>query len=414
MQKRWVKLDNAAKIFPAAARGSNTQVFRISCELKSSIDPALLQQALYKTAAGFPAYQFIMRRGLFWYYLESTTLLPEVHRENKPPCSPIYSKSVKSLLYEVSYYNCRINLEVFHVLSDGTGGMFFLTTLVAKYLALVNGQPEPPLHIDASHTQMLDDSFSKYYAKNSSVKMKQRPDACRLRGLKHPENRIKLVLGLIPLDKLRAAAADRDASITQLLCACLMRAICATLPAQAKKKPVTISVPVNLRNHFPSVSLRNFFGVLYTSYDFSTGAGETEEIIRKIKEDFEDGLTPERLAGSINAYGAMEHNWLARIVPLQMKNLIMGFAYRLSRRKVTAALSNVGAVTLPDGGEDVASFQVCAGSDALQASICSFKNELSIGITSPFVSTDVARQFFRTLTEMGIPVTLSANTIDGD
>ena len=91
--KQWIRLDNAAKIFPAAAHGSDTQVFRLSCELSEPVDARILQQALSETAAMFPVYQCVMRRGLFWYYLDSTDLQPVVREEYKPPCSAIYCKS---------------------------------------------------------------------------------------------------------------------------------------------------------------------------------------------------------------------------------------------------------------------------------------------------------------------------------
>ena len=36
----------------------------------------------------------------------------------------------RQLLYRVSYYGARINVEMFHAISDGNGGMVFLKTLV--------------------------------------------------------------------------------------------------------------------------------------------------------------------------------------------------------------------------------------------------------------------------------------------
>ena len=51
--------------------------------------------------------------------------------ENQPPCTAIYGGDRKNeLLYRVSYYGCRINLEMFHALSDGNGGFLFLKTIV--------------------------------------------------------------------------------------------------------------------------------------------------------------------------------------------------------------------------------------------------------------------------------------------
>ena len=43
---RWLRLDNAAKVYPAARRRDWTNVFRVSATLKEPVDPAVLQAAL--------------------------------------------------------------------------------------------------------------------------------------------------------------------------------------------------------------------------------------------------------------------------------------------------------------------------------------------------------------------------------
>ena len=41
--KKWYKLDNAAKIFPPNATRKDPKVFRFSCELYEDIDKKILQ-----------------------------------------------------------------------------------------------------------------------------------------------------------------------------------------------------------------------------------------------------------------------------------------------------------------------------------------------------------------------------------
>ena len=60
-----------------------------------------------------------MRKGLFWHYLEKSELRPIVRKEYKEPCSSLYVRDKKTLLFEVTYYKKRINFEVFHALTDG-------------------------------------------------------------------------------------------------------------------------------------------------------------------------------------------------------------------------------------------------------------------------------------------------------
>ena len=84
---KWSRLDNAAKIFPPISHGANTGVFRLSCELTEPADPALLQQALDETLLRYPYLKMVLRRGVFWHYLEQTNLRPLVEPEHEPPCA---------------------------------------------------------------------------------------------------------------------------------------------------------------------------------------------------------------------------------------------------------------------------------------------------------------------------------------
>jgi hypothetical protein len=78
----------------------------------------------------------VLRKGLFWYYLEGSPLRPAAHAETEPPCAPVYDPVRKDLLFSVSFYRRRINLEVYHALTDGTGALQFLRLLVYHYLVL--------------------------------------------------------------------------------------------------------------------------------------------------------------------------------------------------------------------------------------------------------------------------------------
>ena len=136
MERKWYRLDTAALIFPATARRDWCNVFRVSASLKEPIDVEILQRSVDEMRQRFPSYFVTLRKGFFWYYLEDSDLEPEVTEDHLPACSPIYYPGRVNLLYRVSYYSRRINLEMFHVLADGTGGFVFLKRLVSRYLEL--------------------------------------------------------------------------------------------------------------------------------------------------------------------------------------------------------------------------------------------------------------------------------------
>ena len=121
----WRRLDNAAKIFPCTSTKADTKVFRFSCELTEPVDQPTLQLALERALEVFPGYRCSLRRGMFWYYLEDSTEQPIVREEYRPPCSALYEKGSRGLLFEVTYFRRRINFEVYHALTDGTGRCSF-------------------------------------------------------------------------------------------------------------------------------------------------------------------------------------------------------------------------------------------------------------------------------------------------
>lgn len=141
---RWRKLDNAALVFPAVTGKNDTRVFRVYCRLKETVEPEILQKALDITMEKYPLYQAVLRKGLFWYYLERRDIQPLVKPETEPPCSDLYVPDQKSLLFQVTYYKDRIQFEVFHALTDGTGSMHFIQELVKQYLMLAHPKAQLP------------------------------------------------------------------------------------------------------------------------------------------------------------------------------------------------------------------------------------------------------------------------------
>ena len=133
-RSKWRTLENTAKIFPATSGKKDERVFRLSCQMTEEIWPEKLQKALDRCMEEYTLFLCVLRRGLFWNYLEETELRPVVREEYKPPCSQLYVRDQKNLLFEVTYYKKRINFETYHALTDGTGALQFVRSLVYFYL----------------------------------------------------------------------------------------------------------------------------------------------------------------------------------------------------------------------------------------------------------------------------------------
>lgn len=414
--RSWSRLDNAAKVFPSTTGKRDTKVFRFACELYQPVDEALLQQALERTVEEFPGFLSVLKHGLFWYYLESSDLRPVVHPENQPPCSALYNENKRSLLFDVSYHRCRINLEVYHVLTDGTGAVQFLRVLVYHYLLLRDkerwGDTPPIMDVDASSTEKMADSFKKYYSGRKAGKNTPFHFAYRIHGPKVAEYRMRVIEGMLPVDAVLQKAREHHTTVTAFLAAILMRAIFEEMTVRERKKRMVLTVPVNLRQYFASGSARNFFSLISIAYRFSRQSAELEDIIAYVDECFKRELTPERMNERLNSLGALERNVFARIAPLVLKNLCIRIAYQISTLTETATLSNVGRVDMPkEMQEDIRLFDVFVSTDKLQICMCSYRNNMVISFTSPFISTDIQKNFFRALTAMGIEAEISANPL---
>ncbi|MEG2203609.1 MAG: hypothetical protein RRY21_00445 [Oscillospiraceae bacterium] len=413
--KRWRRLDNAAKIFPSSTSKSDTKVFRFACELTEPIRPDALGQALDRTLEDFSSFRFVLKRGLFWYYLEESAQPHSVRAEDTPPCGARYHDS-RSPLFEVTWFDCRINVEVYHVLTDGAGALQFLRALVYHYLLLVHpvelsGCAAPDF--DASLTQRMDDGFAKYYSGAKRPKLPVRQDAPaphRLHGPKSPEWRLQVIEGQMPVDQVLACARGHHATATALMTAVLMCAVYEDMSARERKRPVTVSIPVNLHQYFPSRTVRNFFSVVNIGYLFPEGPPVLEEVIASVKRSLEVELTPEYLQARLDTLAELEEWMVARVLPLAVKNLLLRHFYRRSETTYTTSFSNVGRVSMPcELIPYIRMFDVFSSTGDLQACVCSFHNVLCISFTAQLLSTDIQRHFFRMLSEMGIDVTIAAN-----
>lgn len=411
--KAWSKLDNAAKIFPPTSSRLDTKVFRFSCELFEDVEPAVLQTALARATEKFPFYKSLLKRGLFWYYLERTVIEPKVANEPDFPCRPLYWGEKKRLLFEVSFYRKRINLEIYHALSDGDGALQFLRTLVSYYLAEKYPQDAEALAIsdyDASAVQKEADSFSKYYSGENSPSKILKPLAYKVRGERFPGYRLCVIEGTVSVKALLALTRAAGATISEYLTAVLIHAIHEGMTLREETKPIVISIPVNLRNYFPAVSARNFFSVITVSHNFSSDGKSFEDILTNIRAKFKEQLTQEKLLARLNNLSGWEHNLAAKLIPLFIKDIFLKVINQVADREITAALSNVGRITMPEAAAKyIRLFDLFTSTKRIQPCLCSYGDILQISFSSSFISSDIQRCFFRLLSSKGIDVELSSN-----
>ncbi len=417
-ENNWYKLDNAAKIYPAISGPGSSSIFRVAVLLKQDVKPQVLQEALAITVPRFPTLAVRMKRGLFWYYFESNPETPLVSVEKAPPCRAIGPDENNGYLFRVSYYKKRICLEVFHALTDGTGAMVFLKTLVSQYLTLLGYGMFAYTGIldceDYPSVGETEDSFRAYSGAKSKSKWKEEK-AYHVYGTKMPSEYLGVVHGIIPLTDFIKLARENNVTLTMYITALIIYSIYRTQLINRKSyAPVKVSVPVNLRQYFPSKTLRNFSTFVNVGINFTGQEYTFEQILDTVSETMKSEVQPDKLISKVSANVNAEKNIFMRLAPLVLKNVVLRTAYNAyGENQFTCSLSNLGAIKLPEEMEQyIERFEFVLGSPAtnlFNCTACSFKDDLIITFTKMMHETDLEKFFFRYLAKQGLDVAIETN-----
>jgi len=414
----WFKLDNAAKIYPALKSAKNSFVYRVACILKEAVRPDVLQQAVIDLGPRFPSMFVRIKHGFFWYYLEANPKTPIVRPEPALVNQKIDTSVNNHFFFSVFYYQNRLSIEMFHSLCDGSSALEFLKALVFRYFELRGHEMKNDgsiFTVDQWPTpEETEDSFGKYADKSGS-KREDRTPAFHIKAKKfvYSESR-GIITGRLPADVLQALAKKHDITVTQYLVALLTYSIYESYQGQIPpKRPIKIAVPVNMRRFLKSSSLRNFTFYIHTTI-FAKPGLTFEDIVAKVRHDFDEEIKLEKLQASINANVLAEKNFAVRIMPLFIKKVaLMIIGSRLGSRLETGTISNVGVIKLPaDLTPLVDSFEfnlTTAANSVHGIGVGTFNNVTTISFLRSIYDTSVERRFFKALAASGAEVTIDSN-----
>ncbi len=420
MQKNWYRLDTAALIFPAIARRDWSNAFRFSATLHEKVDPEILQQAVNDLAPRFPSFYVTLHKGVFWYYLERCETPAEVRCDYAYPLTFMSRRELRKSCLRVLYYQNRIAVEFFHALTDGHGGSVFLVNLTARYLELKYGVqfPRDGLLKDLSERPKrieLEDSFLKHSARVAADR--RETTSYRLRGTKEPEGFRTLTTGIIDTKALLDAAHSRKASVTAFLAAVMVKSLIQMQGAETplkRQKNVKVTIPVDLRRLFGSVTLRNFALVLNVGVDPRFGEYEIDDLSSTIFHQIGAGATRQNMAGMIAANVLPQKIKALRLAPLFVKNFVMDLVYRRSgERGGSLNISNLGEIRLPEQMLPyLTRMEFIIGPQRSYPNNCSVVScggKTYINMIRSIRESELERRFFSTLVELGIPVDIESN-----
>ncbi len=418
---RWMRLDNAAKIYPAARRQNWSNVFRMSATLKEEVDIPVLQAALDVTVRRFPSIAARLRKGTFWYYLQQLEQAPPITVENSYPLTRMTRQEMRRCALRVIVYKKRVAVEYFHSLTDGTGALIFLKTLLAEYLQQKHGILIPAEHgvlgrLEEPSPEELEDSFLKYAGPvNASRK---ETDAFRLTGTPEPDGFLNLTCFQIPVKEALEQAHRYGVSLTVYLGAAVMLALQnlqnELVPSRKRRKAIKVLLPVNLRTMFPSRSLRNFAMYTIPEIDPRLGDYTFPEICKVVHHWMGLEVNPRVMGKMIAVNVNSELIFPVKIMPLFIKNIVMKAIFdSVGERKSCLSLSNLGRIQLPEVMVPyIDRFDFILGVQATAPYNCgvvSYGNTMYVNFIRNTKEPALEQHFFRVLQELGLPVQVQSN-----
>ena len=259
----WRRLDNSAKIFPIASSKKYSSVFRLSAVLKEKINPVILKKAVEKVLETLPSFKVKLKKGMFWYYFEDNNKNIVIEKEKNYPCKYIDPNTNNDYLFKVTYFENKINIDIFHSLTDGNSGIMFLREITYTYIELAHQKDfEKNLRVQRKLSNNTEDEYLKNYDKKSKGSRGGKK-AYALKGKKLPLAAIGVIHVNININELKAKAKENNATITQYLTAVIIYSIYkSNYKKYNGKRPIKVCVPVDLRKYFKSETVSNFFSYI--------------------------------------------------------------------------------------------------------------------------------------------------------
>lgn len=415
---RWERLDNTAHLFPAIAQENMSNVYRISVTLKELIEPELLQQALDIVLPKFDGFNLRLRKGVFWYYFEENGKpAPRVTEENTYPCRYIRPNKNKSYLFHVSYYKYRINLEVFHVLTDGMGAINFIKELTYQYLRLVypelNEQLTDSLNIGTSLNR--EDSFLKNY-KHSNKNIYQKRKAFLIKGEKLRNGALGVMHGYLNIPQLKEICKGYGVSINEYLVGTYVWSVYTQcLHGLPNELPIRVAVPVNLRPFFGSITTKNFFAMVSAEFKPEKENYCFEEVLMIVRDSLRSQINKEHLEKLFSYNVSNEKVMVLRAVPIFVKNIAMRYVYRASALANTSTVTNVGIISVDEPYKQYVemfhAFLAMSKGQNQKGTVCSYGDTLVFSFSYTIKDASVQREFFSHIAQDGIDVEIDSNGV---
>jgi len=379
-----------------------------------------LKEAIEVTAKRFPYFSVTLGHGLFWNYLEYIEKLPLLHPEGKEVCTPFSLRSRNSPLYRIIVHRNRLSVEFIHILTDGSGALEYLKSLLFNYFALAGYainetegiiKPSDPLR-----SEEYEDGYGRFFRKLPP------PDklnnAWHLPFKRNQGGQLRVTRIRMESDIVAGVARTFKSSVTEYLVSVYLFSLQGIYLAEKKngkrmrRYNLRVEVPVNMRKKLPSVTMRNFSLFIMPGIDMRLGEYTFEEILLIARNSLQSESNLKQIGRFLSSNVSYEKNPIVRFLPLVIKRMAISAIYRgLGQKKFTGILTNMGAVKMPGWMEDlVESLEIIPPPPnrkvKISCGVISLNNRMVMSFLNSTTSLQFEIAFIKHLTQAGIRVTL--------
>ena len=246
-----------------------------------------------------------------------------------------------------------------------------------------------------------------------------RARAFHLQGTITPGHNLKIICGILPVDKVAAVAKQYRISITELLVGVYLYELYIIQQQGGFNTlaPVRVSVPINVRRYYPTRTLRNFALYANPGIEPAYGVYTLEEIFGLVHHFMRYTINEKYLNALMSANVGPEKNMLHAPVAAAAEEHGHAPGLQICRRQpvhqhaVQPGRCRPAARKWPSMSSASNSCSDRPTINPVNCAVVSTGNQMVITFSGTMEETDPQRAFFKQLVRLGIPVRIESNTV---
>lgn len=335
-----------------------------------------------------------------------------IEKDNGIPCQPINISGSSSKTFRVMYFEERVSVKFFHVLTDGSGGMIFLKTLIHTYFDLLGIESEKVQGVlDISEHPSQEDTANEFLnvplTNNTSGFIDKKALQMSGKLSKHKPNQVLHLT--LDSTKLKDITKNYNTTVTGYLLSQMFIAM--LYSTDGEKNDFNIQVPVNMRKFYPSNTVRNFSmycGIRVPLNEIK----DIRDTIQKVDEQLKDKANLKSMSEMMSSSSKMVKS--LRFIPLFIKQPIVKAAFGfLGDLVFTNTLSNLGVVKVPhELSSHIRKFDFVLGPSITNRAACAvitFNNKTVFSITKTTSDPSYEQRLIENFEKDGILTDVEGN-----